>query len=131
MSPPVRSTRPVRSGCRRVCADYVALRAVEVPTDQVAAEAIRWLRHHRAPAHWPADRAFAGSAAQVRVAYELAWVGVRQLVRDHGQQRFLHFYHAVEGGVPSTEAARTILAATPAQLRVRFDDALRSLPDAG
>jgi hypothetical protein len=112
-------------------ADYVAFDAVSVPTKQNAAEAIGWLADRPVPRRWPTDATFHGSAGEARVAYELAWVAVRQLVADYGEHRFVRFYRAVVGGIPLDQAARTLLGTTQTRLEARYQHALRSLADGG
>lgn len=82
-------------------ADYVGYRHSGLSEADITAELRSWLRHHDPPRTLPGDDAFTGdSGRRLPVAYELAWLAVRELARQHGMEQLVRFYRAVGAARP-------------------------------
>ena len=78
-------------------ADFVGYRDVDVPVAVSARRLAREVRAGRLPAALPADEDFDGSNPRLSLAYEGAWLAVRTLVDQHGEDGLLRLYRSVGG----------------------------------
>ena len=104
-------------------ADYVGYREVDLPLALSARELRADVRAGRLPDALPADADFEGDNEALAQAYEQAWLAVRLIAEQHGQEALLRFYRAVgarRGGVEPTlaveDALKAELGTTTAQL---------------
>lgn len=76
-------------------ADYVGYGGVGVPLSVSARELQADVRAGRAPTALPTNADFDGANLNLSQAYEGAWLAVRLIARQHGQDGMLAFYRAV------------------------------------
>ncbi len=100
-------------------ADQIAYRAH--PAGRAPAEkAVRELvREKGAPSTWPTEADFAPDAADLDLAYDLAWTAARSIASAYGDDALNRFYAALDRGESMEEAAERI-GTTPKQLRQRW-----------
>ena len=79
-------------------ADYVALRAVDLPVQTTAAAAIAWVRRHGVPTDLPSAADFDTSARDLEAAYELAWLACVSIADLAGPDGLRGFYERVRSG---------------------------------
>jgi hypothetical protein len=76
-------------------AEYVGFKTARVPTSLAAADLARQVRAGRLPARLPPDRAFRGSARNLGLAYQSAWLACRFIAQRYGERTLVTFYRAV------------------------------------
>ena len=67
-------------------ADYVAYRAVEVPTNVVAGDVFEDVRDGKAPEKLPEDAEFDAAKGDIASAYEGSWLACRMIAERYGQK---------------------------------------------
>jgi hypothetical protein len=93
-------------------ADYIGYRGVRVPYSLSASELRDAIRRGDAPRSLPADADFDGANPRLAEVYEQAWLAVRLLADQHGQDGLVQLYRSV--GRPAAPSSS-------------LDDALQSL----
>lgn len=89
-------------------ADQVAYDAYPAGTAP-AEDAVRAaVREHGAPQDWPAEKDFAPDAADLDLAYDLAWTAVRSIAVADGGTALDRLYAAADRGDSMTEAAEEL-----------------------
>lgn len=113
-------------------ADYIGYRDVDLPLALSARELRKDVRAGKLPTAFPQDGDFEGGNTSLAQAYEQAWLAVRLIAAQHGQDGLLRFYRAVgarRGGVvPATaveEALRAELGTSTAELTAAWRSSLR------
>jgi hypothetical protein len=86
------------------------------------------VRDRGAPSDWPSEDDFAPGAADVDLAYDLAWTAARSIAMAYGDDALHRFYAAVDDGASLAEAAVTI-GATERKLLRRWAADLEQLAD--
>ncbi len=100
-------------------ADYVALRDNPRPVSELAGQVLAEVSDDGPPRGLPGPEDFDGSDEGVGAAYEGAWLAVRLLAEQYGEERLLDFYSAADR---SGDVARL--------LRTRFGTTERAFVDA-
>jgi len=91
-------------------ADYVAYKATGLSARRVAKDVLDEVRRGEGPKQLPDARDFDPSAHDIAPAYSGAWLAVRMIADNDGEDTLLRFYRAVAGGSrPGTQSA----ASTP------------------
>jgi hypothetical protein len=114
-------------------ADYVAFRAVDVPTGSAANELFRAVRAGRVPKELPGPAMFAASSDQLAQAYESSWLACRLIARDYGTAKLIRFYrfvHASKSENRLAAAFQLVLGTTQAEFVRDWQAYLRELADA-
>jgi hypothetical protein len=112
-------------------ADYVAYQDVDLPLALSARELRKDVREGRLPAALPVDADFDGGNPALAQAYEQAWLAVRLIAQQHGQEALLRFYRTVgarrgvTADVALEEALRSELGTSTAALMQAWLAALR------
>lgn len=107
-------------------ADQIAYRAHPAGAAP-AKEAVRELvREKGAPTTWPAEADFAPGAADLDLAYDLAWTAARSIASAYGDDALNRFYAALDRGASVDEAAAQI-GTTPKRLRQQWRGDLAEL----
>lgn len=89
-------------------ADYVGLRAAEVPLGLAGRVALRDVREHGVPAALPDDDAFVGGGGRrLELAYEQAWLAVRSLADRFGEPALVGLYQQMVAH-PHEELSRAV-----------------------
>ncbi len=109
-------------------ADYVALRAQQIPLRTAAARIIALDRASGVPTHLPGDDAFATGAPHLEARYESAWLACRLLADSAGPGALVAFYRAVDGGEPVGAALRAHVGLGLRGLTQRWRTLLAHLP---
>ena len=78
-------------------ADYVAYRAVEVPTNVVAADVLDDVRDGQGTAELPEDAEFDAAKGDIAAAYEGSWLACRMIAERYGQKRLIALYVSYAG----------------------------------
>lgn len=73
-------------------ADFAALRFADAARPQASAAALARVASEGAPRRLPADDDFAVTDPSLESTYELSWLAVRMLARDHGVARVAELY---------------------------------------
>lgn len=102
-------------------ADYVGYRGVDLPPSVSSGELRAQVRRGELPAGLPTDAEFDGANPRLPAAYELAWLTVRTLVEQYGEDRVLAFYRAV-GRSRGAGAAAAVDAALRGELGSSTDE---------
>jgi hypothetical protein len=76
-------------------ADYVGYRGLRVPYALSASELRDSVRHGNVPRALPTDADFDGGNPQLAEVYEQAWLAVRLLADQHGQDELVQLYRTV------------------------------------
>jgi hypothetical protein len=76
-------------------AEYVGFKTSGVSTSLAAAELAREVRAGRLPSRLPPDSAFRGSAPNLGVAYQSAWLACRYIAAHYGEHTLVRFYRDV------------------------------------
>jgi hypothetical protein len=99
-------------------ADYVAYRAVEVPTNVVAGDVLDDVRDGKGPDQLPDDADFDAARGDIAAAYEGAWLACRMIAERYGQKRLIALYVSYADGksVPAAGEIKTTLGITEAEL---------------
>jgi hypothetical protein len=99
-------------------ADYVAYRAVEVPTNVVAGDVFDDVRDSKGPDQLPDDADFDAARGDIAAAYEGAWLACRMIAERYGQKRLIALYVAYADGksVPEAEEIQATLGISEAEL---------------
>lgn len=79
-------------------ADYVALRDVDLPLSQTAAQVLAQVRREGAPDRLPGEAEFDVTAPHLGAAYEAAWLASRTLVELAGEDALLEVYASAGAG---------------------------------
>ncbi|MGB0101039.1 MAG: hypothetical protein WBP61_12245 [Nocardioides sp.] len=79
-------------------ADYVALRDVDLPVSESAAQVIEEVRRDGPPRRLPAPAEFGTRTPDLGATYESAWLATRLLAADGGEPALVRFYRAVDQG---------------------------------
>lgn len=79
-------------------ADYVGYRGVQLPEAISAEELQRAVRHREIPSQLPTDGDFAGSNPALAQVYEQAWLAVRLIAQQYGQDGLVRLYRTVGRG---------------------------------
>ncbi|GAA1895456.1 hypothetical protein [Lapillicoccus jejuensis] len=120
------TTRTVPTWLSEGFADYVGYSTVRLAPSVVAAPYLAQVRAGTAPA-LPDDGAFDPTRDAIGPVYNAAWLAVRFLAEQHGQDRLVAFYRAVAGGL----AVDAATAAQPqAVVRTAFPRVLAQTQDA-
>lgn len=105
-------------------ADEIALRGDDASLATSAGRILAEVRESGAPGALPTPQDFA-DAGRVTAVYESAWLAMRMLVEDYGDERVRAFYDAVVAGADVDTALRetlgTDLAAVTAQWREQLE----------
>jgi peptidase MA superfamily protein len=75
-------------------ADYVAYRAVDLPSGLIAQDILRQVRTKGAPKFLPDDADFDKSRGDLSPAYEGAWLACRMIARTYGEKKLMALYLA-------------------------------------
>jgi hypothetical protein len=107
-------------------AEYVGFRTAPVSVGLAAAQLARRVAAGRVPSRLPSDHAFRGSATDLGVRYQAAWLACRYIAEHYGQSTLVRFYRAVGTSPQDTamairSAMSSVLHTTPSQ----FDAAWR------
>jgi len=81
---------------------YDAYPAGAAPAEDAVRAAVR---EHGAPQDWPAEKDFAPDAADLDLAYDLAWTAARAIAAEGGVTTLDRFYAAADRGESVAEAA--------------------------
>lgn len=81
---------------------YDAYPAGTAPAEDAVRAAVR---EHGAPLDWPAEKDFAPNAADLDLAYDLAWTAARAIAAEGGVTTLDRFYAAADRGDSVAEAA--------------------------
>jgi len=108
-------------------ADYVALRDVEEPLDELAAGIVAEVRADGVPARLPGDDDFGVRSDNLAATYESAWVACRLLARLGGEQALVALHDAVQDGEPLPSALREGFELTVPELTAAWQAELRTL----
>lgn len=73
-------------------ADYVAYKAVKVPTNVVAGDVLDDVRKGRGPKVLPVNQDFDASRGDIAAAYEGAWLACRMIAERYGQPQLIQLY---------------------------------------
>jgi hypothetical protein len=73
-------------------ADYVAYRAVKVPTNVVAGDVLDEVRAGKGPEQLPDDAAFDAARGDIAAAYEGAWLACRMIAERFGEKKLIALY---------------------------------------
>ncbi|MGZ4616107.1 MAG: hypothetical protein ACXV4A_11135 [Actinomycetes bacterium] len=73
-------------------ADYVAYRAVKVPTNVVAGDVLDDVKKGKGPTALPDDKAFDAARGDIAAAYEGAWLACRMIAEKYGQPKLIQLY---------------------------------------
>jgi hypothetical protein len=76
-------------------ADYVAYRAVKVPTSVVASDLIDDVRRKKGPTTLPDDGDFDAARGDIAAAYESSWLACRMIAERYGEPRLIALYLAL------------------------------------
>ncbi|HVW81053.1 MAG TPA: hypothetical protein VHB69_08965 [Mycobacteriales bacterium] len=76
-------------------AEYVGFKFADVAVPAAASELQRAVRNGYLPSRLPPDAGFRGSAKQLAVNYEAAWLACRMIAERFGQTKLVRFYRAV------------------------------------
>lgn len=100
-------------------ADQIAYRAH--PTGAAPAEAAvrERVRTKGVPSSWPSESDFAPAAADLDLAYDLAWTAARSIASAYGDDALNRFYAALDRGATLDDAAARI-GTTPQRLRQQW-----------
>lgn len=85
-------------------ADYVAYRAVKVPTNVVAGDVLDDVRAGKGPRDLPDDADFDASQGDIAAAYEGAWLACRMLAERYGQKDLIALYVSFADSSPAPAA---------------------------
>jgi hypothetical protein len=99
-------------------ADYVAYRAVEVPTNVVAGDVLDDVRDGKGPDQLPDDGDFDAARGDIAAAYEGAWLACRMIAERYGQKKLIALYvaYADDKTAPAAGEIKTTLGITEAEL---------------
>jgi hypothetical protein len=99
-------------------ADYVAYRAVEVPTNVVAGDVLDDVRAGKGPDQLPDDGDFDAAQGDIAAAYEGAWLACRMIAERYGQKQLIALYmaYADSKSTPAAGQIKSTLDITEAQL---------------
>lgn len=89
-------------------ADQLAYAAQPAGSRPALAAVRTAVRAHGTPKGWPAEGDFAPDAADLDLAYDLAWTAARSIADSHGPAALNRFYAAVDRGESPAEAAKAI-----------------------
>jgi hypothetical protein len=109
-------------------ADYVALRAQDLPLTTTAARISALVRRAGPPAHLPGQEEFRAGAPSLEARYESAWLACRLLADDGGAGALVGFYRDVDGGEQVGTALRHHFGLTLAGLTRQWLTLLSHLP---
>jgi hypothetical protein len=73
-------------------ADYVAYKAVNVPTNVVAGDVLDDVRKKKGPKALPDDNDFDAARGDIAAAYEGAWLACRMIAEKYGQPELIQLY---------------------------------------
>ena len=79
-------------------ADYVALRDVDLPLSQTAAQVLAQVRREGAPDRLPGEAEFDVTAPHLGAAYEAAWLASRALAELAGEDALIEVYASAGAG---------------------------------
>lgn len=101
-------------------ADYVAYKSTGLSTRRVAKDVLDEVRRGDGPKQLPDTRDFDPTLHDIAPAYAGAWLAVRMIADEDGEDTLLRFYRAVAGGqgTASQNAASTPGASTASQTAV-------------
>lgn len=105
-------------------ADYVALRDVDLPLSQTAAQVLAQVRREGAPDRLPGEAEFDVTAPHLGAAYEAAWLACRALVELAGEDALLDVYASAGAGTEVEAALRQEAGVDLATLTSRWRDLL-------
>jgi hypothetical protein len=108
-------------------ADYVALRAVDLPIATTAGQIIQQVRADGPPDHLPGQPEFDQADAHLGAAYESAWVACLVLADAGGQDALVRLYEAVSSGQELDGQLRRLFGLTEAELTARWRQRLQEL----
>ncbi|MDQ1600747.1 MAG: hypothetical protein QOD68_2221 [Actinomycetota bacterium] len=99
-------------------ADYVAYRAVQVPTNVVAGDVLNDVRKGKGPKNLPEDADFDAARGDIAAAYEGAWLACRMIAERYGEKRLIALYvsYANNKSVPESGQIKATLDISEAQL---------------
>jgi hypothetical protein len=99
-------------------ADYVAYRAVEVPTNVVAGDVLDDVRDGKGPDQLPDDGDFDAARGDIAAAYEGAWLACRMIAERYGQKQLIALYVAYADDETASAAGeiKTTLGISEAEL---------------
>ena len=84
-------------------ADYVAYRAVEVPTNVVAGDVLDEVRAGKGPDQLPDDAAFDAARGDIAAAYEGAWLACRMIAERFGEKKLIALYVSYADNQPAAQ----------------------------
>jgi hypothetical protein len=85
-------------------ADYVAYRAIEVPTNVVAGDVLDEVRKKQGPKQLPDDAAFDATQGDIAAAYEGAWLACRMIAERFGEKKLIALYVSYADNKVATSA---------------------------
>jgi hypothetical protein len=99
-------------------ADYVAYRAVQVPTNVVAGDVLDDVRAGKGPEKLPDDAAFDAARGDIAAAYEGAWLACRMIAERYGQNKLIALYvsYADSKSVPQSGQIKATLGISEGEL---------------
>lgn len=107
-------------------ADEIALRGDAAGLETSAGRILAEVRREGPPAALPGPQDF-GDAERVTAVYESAWLAIRMLVEEYGDERVREFYDAVVAGAEVDVALREMLGTDLASVTARWQDYLVAL----
>ena len=108
-------------------ADFVALRAVDLPIATTAGQIIQQVRADGAPDHLPGQPEFDQADTHLGAAYESAWVACLVLAETGGQDALVRLYEAVSHGQELEGQLLKLYGITEAELTARWRLRLQDL----
>jgi hypothetical protein len=108
-------------------ADYVALRDVDLPVEQSAAQIIAAVRRSGPPRQLPDAAAFGTRTPRLGATYESAWLACKVLAEQRGEPALVAFYRAVDRGQPVGAALRAEADLSVPELTAEWRDLLSGL----
>jgi hypothetical protein len=113
-------------------ADYVAFKAVDVPTGSAAKELLAAVRDGKGPKVLPEPAAFSASSKQLAIAYESSWLACQLIATKYGEDKLVRLYrtvHASRSPNGMRDGFRTVLNTTQEQFVADWLRYLRRLAD--
>ncbi|NYD58451.1 hypothetical protein BKA08_002689 [Nocardioides marinisabuli] len=110
-------------------ADYVALRDVDLPDTEVAAQLADQVQENGLPDDLPGPAELGVGAPYLGASYEAAWLATRELARAGGEDALVELYRSVGAGDDLDAALRDVVGLSRDELVARWRDAMRSLAE--
>lgn len=110
-------------------ADYVALRDVDLPDTEVAAQLAEQVQESGLPDDLPGPAELGVGAPYLGASYEAAWLATRELARAGGEDALVELYRSVSAGDDLDTTLREVVGLSRDELVERWRDAMRSLAE--